>query len=481
VTETQGSSAGATVVVVGSGAAGLSAALAAAEVAGGAMPACRVVLIERAEKGVHGGNTRWSPSYMRMAAPDRVAPGFEADVRAASGGRTDEAYVRRLAADAPAAIAWLERYGVTFHKPVYYLSEGPPRIQPVGGGIAILERLQEAALRAGVAIRYGVAAERLVVGGDGAIAGIEVRSGAGGRERIAARAVVLACGGFAGNREMLAQHLGEGAASLKPIAPGTAFNTGDGIRMALEAGAQAGGDWSGMHAEPVDPRSRGPAPVVLVYPYGIVVDRSGRRFFDEGGGLVHETWERLARAIHFETPGRMAYAILDAKLHDIAGWERAVRSEVPPWQAASIAQLAELLDVPAGALQETIAGYNAAATGDPGRFDAARADGLESAPGLSMPKSNWCRALDRPPYLAWPLVGAIAYTFGGVATNAEAEVLGAGGPIRGLYAAGEITGHFHGTAPNAVAMLRALVFGRAAGSGAVAGLAGPGTAAGMAP
>ena len=76
-------------------------------------------------------------------------------------------------------------------------------------------------------------------------------------------------------------------------------------------------------------------------------------------------------------------------------------------------------------------------------------------------------ALDRPPYLAWPLVGAIAYTFGGVATNADAEVLGEAGPIRGLYAAGEITGHFHGTAPNAVAMLRALVFGRIAGGNAI--------------
>jgi len=473
---THGSFAGATVVVVGSGAAGLSAALAAAEAAGVRRTSCRVVLIERAEKGAHGGNTRWSPSYMRMAAPDRIAPGFEADVRAASGGRTEEAYVRRLAADAPATIAWLERHGVAFHRPVYYLSEGPPRIQPVGGGIAILERLEEAALLAGVAIRYGVAAVRLVVGCDGAIAGIEVRSGAGRREIIAARAVVLACGGFAGNAEMLAQHLGEGAASLKLISPGTAFNTGDGIRMALAAGAQGGGDWSGMHAEPVDPRSRGPAPVVLVYPYGIVVDRAGRRFFDEGAGLVHETWERLARTIHFATPGRIAYAILDARLHGIAGWERAVRSEVPPCRAASIAELAELLGIPAGALQETIASYNAAATGNPARFDAARADGLAAAAGLSPPKSSWCRALDEPPYLAWPLVAAIAYTFGGIATNAEAEVLGVGGPIRGLYAAGEITGHFHGTAPNAVAMLRALVFGRAAGSRAVAVLAGSGTA-----
>jgi tricarballylate dehydrogenase len=457
----------ATIAVVGSGAAGLSAALAAAEASSTRMPACRVVLVERAEKGQHGGNTRWSPSYMRMAAPDRVAPGFEEDVQAASAGRGDDAYIRRLAADAPAMIAWLTRHGIAFHQPVYYLSAGPPRIQPVGGGSAILTKLEQAAQRAGVVIRYKVAAEGLVVGPDGAVAGITVRSSEAGPETIAARAVVLASGGFAGNCEMLARYLGDGAESLRLISPGTAFNTGDGIRMALAAGARSDGDWNGMHAEPVDPRSRGPAPVVLVYPYGIVVDRTGRRFFDEGGGLVHETWETFARTIHFATPGRIAYGILDAKLYEIAGYERAIRSEVAPYRAGSIAELAALAGIPAHPLQETIAAYNAAATGDPALFDATRTDGLAAAPGLAPAKSNWCRALDRAPYLAYPLVGAIAYTFGGVATNAAAEVLGSSGPIPGLFAAGEITGHFHGRAPNAVAMLRALVFGRVAGSRAV--------------
>jgi tricarballylate dehydrogenase len=267
---------------------------------------------------------------------------------------------------------------------------------------------------------------------------------------------------------MLARHLGPGAGSLKLISPGTSFNTGDGIRMALAAGARADGDWAGMHAEPIDPRSRGSAPVVLVYPYGIVIDRTARRFFDEGGGLVHETWESFARAIHFATPGRIAYAILDAGLYEIAGYQRAIRSEVPPYQAASIAKLAALIDVPAAAMQQTVARYNAAAIGDATRFDATRTDGLAAAADLSPPKSNWARPLNRPPYLAYPLIGAIAYTFGGIATNADAQVLGEGGqPIPGLYAAGEMTGHFFGTAPNALAMLRALVFGRTAGARAV--------------
>jgi len=456
-----------TIIVVGSGAAGLAAALAAAETARGQTPACRIMLIDRAPQGQHGGNTRWSPSYMRMAAPDRVAPSFEEELCEVSGGRADRDYVRRLAREAPATIAWLMGHGIAFDTPVYYLSAGQPRIQPVGGGIAVLRELERAALEAGVAISYERTAQRLAVGRDGAIEGLEVRHADGTRELVGAGAVVLAAGGFAGNPEMLARHLGPGAETLRLISPGTRFNAGDGIEMALAVGARPAGDWSGMHAEPIDARSKGSAPVVLVYPYGMVVDRTGRRFFDEGAGLVHETWERFARAIHFATPGGIAYAILDAKLFDIAGYERAVRSEVPPHTAGSIAGLASLIGVPADALQRTVADYNTAATGDPAGFDATRADGLAAA-GLSPPKSNWCRALDRPPFLAYPLVGAIAYTFGGVATNAAAEVLGRGGPIPGLFAAGEITGHFHGTAPNAVAMLRALVFGRIAGGGAVA-------------
>jgi tricarballylate dehydrogenase len=460
--------AGATIVVVGSGAAGLSAALAAAEAARSGTGRCRIVLIDRAPNGQHGGNTRWSPSYMRMAAPDRVAPDFEASVQAASSGRADPAYFRRLSEEAPAAIDWLAHHGVTFHQPVYYLSAGSARIQPVGGGNAILAALEGAARAAGVDIRYEVRAERLLCGSDGGVVGVEVRLGNGALELIGACAVVLACGGFAGNGEMLGQHIGAGAESLQPISPGTRFNTGDGICMALAAGAQPSGDWQGMHVEPVDPRSRSSAAVALVYPYGILVDRDGRRFIDEGRGLVHETWEQVARTIHLATPGRIAYAILDARLHEIPGYGRAIRSEVPPYQAGSIAELASSIGVAPQPLSETIARYNAAAVGDQASFDATRADGLGSAPGLSPAKSNWCRPLDRPPYLAYPLIGAVAYTFGGLATNADAEVLGPTGPIPALFAAGEITGHFHSTAPNAVAVLRALVFGRIAGRGAVA-------------
>jgi tricarballylate dehydrogenase len=143
---------------------------------------------------------------------------------------------------------------------------------------------------------------------------------------------------------------------------------------------------------------------------------------------------------------------------------------MPPMRADTLAELARLIAVEPDNLGATVAAYNAACTGDAARFDATRCDGLKASAALTPPKSNWARAITAPPFLAYPLAGAVAYTFGGLATDADARVLRGGAPIPGLYAAGEITGHFHATAPNAVSVLRALVFGRIAGRKAAADL-----------
>ena len=453
------------VIVVGQGAAGLAAALSAGEDARGREHAIRITLIDKAPEADAGGNTRWSPSNMRMAAPDRVEPSFVQDMLAATQGKGDARYFETLATHAPETVAWMISHGVAFIQPPYYLAKGPPRIQPVGGGAGLVGTFARAARMAGVEIRYGCGAEELVVDG-GRIVGVVVSSG-NQRETLPADAVVLASGGFQGNGEMMLRHFGPGADTMRLISPGTRFDTGDGIRMALKLGADRAGDWNGMHAEPLDARDPKSAPVVLVYPYGIVVDRSGRRFFDEGGGLVHETWEWFARDIHFKTAGAIAFAILDSRMLQIPDYQRAIRSEVPPVRADDLALLARQIGVDAVTLTTTVADYNAACTGDPERFDATVCDGLAAAKNLAPPKSNWARALSAPPFLAYPLVGAIAYTFGGLATDDRARVLRQGSPISGLYAAGEITGHFHATAPNSVAVLRAFVFGRIAGQEAV--------------
>src|SRR5260221_5076165 len=418
------------IVVIGQGAAGLRNAFADAEEKHRVVHPIRIPLIDKAVEADAGGNTRWSPSNMRMAAPDRVEQSFVQDMLAATQFRGDETYFRRLAENAPETVAWIASHGISFIQPPYYLAKGPPRIQPVGGGAALVRALTRAAREAGVTILYQRTAEELLVD-NGQVTGVVVSAGTV-RKPIHADAIVLACGGFQGDKGMMLQHFGRGAETMRLISPGTLLDTGDGIRMALAIGADRAGDWNGMHAEPVDARDPKSAPVVLVYPYGIVVDRSGQRFFDEGGGLVHETWEWFARDIHFNRTGAIAYAILDRRLLQIRDYRRAIRSDVPPVQGEGIEELAQLIGIDAAMLAKTIADYNAACFGDPSGFDAARLDGLAAASSLKPPKSNWPRAISEPPFLAYPLVGAVAYTFGGLATDGRARGLPARGPIPGL-------------------------------------------------
>ena len=120
----------------------------------------RITLVEKAAEDEAGGNTRWSPSNMRMAAPDRVEPSFVHDMLAATQFQGDETYFARLAAEAPATIKWLASFGIEFIQPPYYLAKGPPRIQPVGGGPVLIKALTRAARQAGVDFLYGCAARR---------------------------------------------------------------------------------------------------------------------------------------------------------------------------------------------------------------------------------------------------------------------------------------------------------------------------------
>src|SRR5664279_3739020 len=150
-------------VIVGHGAAGLAAAVSAAEHARSRSLPIEITLLEKSREHEAGGNTRWSPSNMRLDAPDRISPVFEDDMQEASGGLADPDYFRTLAVNAPQTIGWLQNHGVEFITPLYYLSAGPARIQPVGGGCAIVEKLVYAAKQAGVKFLYDSPVSRLIM------------------------------------------------------------------------------------------------------------------------------------------------------------------------------------------------------------------------------------------------------------------------------------------------------------------------------
>jgi tricarballylate dehydrogenase len=472
------------VLVTGCGVAGLSAAVAAAE------RGARVAVLERAPREERGGQSRYTEAYLRMKSEAEVTDDFETHLAENSSGYVDPdliaesarppgaraAYaaalsiaepglIAALADGAGPTIAWLKGFGVRFDfLPTQFLTTSQPRLLPVGGGIALVEALAARAEGLGVRFLYGTTAERLDLDEDRRVVGLFARGRGEGSLRLAGR-VVLACGGFEGNPEMLARYIGPRAAFLRPICKGANFNRGDGIRMALDIGAATAGDFGSYHAEPIDPRSGVSEPSVFIFPYGILVNKDGRRFTDEAPGTVDAHYESVTRRI-FEQRDGLAYAVLDARHMRVPNYRLGIRTDKPPIAAQGLPELAARLEIPAEALAATVRAYNAACV--PGEWRPLELDHLATR-GLDPPKSNWALPLDEPPFHAYPIISANVFTFGGLKVDPDGRVLdGDGEPIEGLYAAGEIIGTYYRTYTGATSVLKGLVFGRLAGSHAAA-------------
>ena len=274
--------------------------------------------------------------------------------------------------------------------------------------------------------------------------------------------MVLACGGFQANVQMRVAHLGRFADSL--ILRGSRHNTGEGIRMALDIGAQPAGQWGDYHSAVIDARS----PVVecgvtALYNFqmGIMVDGQGRRFLDEGEDFRDHTYVKFGKAITEQAGGR-AYCIFDQQMFQREEFARAWRPVGPAIEAKSIGELASELSIPRGQLEETVHAYNQAVR--PGVLDLDRLDG-KGTQGLTPPKSNWAMPLTEQPFVAIPVTGGITFTFGGLKVDTAARVIDvAGRSIKGLYAAGEPMGEiFYHNYPGASSVIRGAVFGRIAG------------------
>lgn len=443
-------------VVVGSGAGGLATALQFLQSA----PSGRVVVLERTSKKERGGNTAWTGAFFRLEEDGTPAPDFTTRMSELSKGKTDAAIISRLAELAQPTMQWLNHNGVATKSDItYFLTSKGPRLMPAGGGASIVETLSARIEELGGTIEYGVTAQDLIQDDDGSVYGVEAVDSSNHPRRFLARTVVLASGGFEGSAALLDRYLGERGHELSPIAPGGRSNQGEGLEMGIRAGADTDGQFERFHGEPVDARTRCAEALVMVYPYGILVDHHGKRFVDEGADTPDNTFESVAYRI-WRDADQFAYVIADQKLmrHNIA---RAVLTDRDPETAETIEALAGRLDLDPETLADTVATYNAAATAGP--LDVTTLDGVATQ-GLEPPKSNWARPLDEPPYVAWPVTCAITFTFGGLKTDQEAQVVNrAGEPIPGLYAVGEIAGIYHHKYPGATSVLRALAFGRLAG------------------
>jgi tricarballylate dehydrogenase len=252
---------------------------------------------------------------------------------------------------------------------------------------------------------------------------------------------------------------------------GTPYNTGEGLQLALDAGAQPYGHWSGCHAIQWDAAAPPYGDLELTnllskqsYPQAIVVNREGRRFLDEGADFRNYTYAKYGAEI-LKQPGALAYQLFDAKTTPLLRQDEYTAPGVSRHEASTIRDLAAAIGVDPDALARTVEEFNAAIT--PDAFNPAIKDGKHTI-GLTPPKSNWALPLDTSPYLAFAVTCGITFTFGGVRIDAAARVLDrAGRPIPGLHAAGELVGGlFYHNYPGGSGLTSGMVFGRRAGAAA---------------
>ena len=376
-------------VVIGMGAAGLAASVSHVDAAAAAGRAARVAVVERALEAERGGATRYTSAWFRVTEDRRLDPNFVDLMESVSGGLTDLDYCCTLEREVSATIDFLDEHEVEvtyFKQPFPNRNTGGGLGMPVGGGIAIVEGLGGILERTdGVELLYETEAVRLSVSEEGRIDGVVVRGRDGLLRTLGAGAVVIASGGFEGGG-MLTQYLGERACDLPVIAPGPANNRGEGIRMAMEVGADTAGQFDMFHAEPVDPRASKPDPVFYPYVYGIVVNGRAERFFDEGRNSFDSTFEALGYEI-WRDPGQTAFFIGDQTTLGIEPIEAVIFTDVPPVTAARMRRARGAARTRCvGARAHRFQEYNAAVGPEP--FDPYVFDG-KSTRGLATPKSNW--------------------------------------------------------------------------------------------
>ena len=450
------------VVVAGGGNAALCAAITAAR------KGARVLVVEGAPEFYRGGNTRHTRN-LRCAhdgsAPTMTGPygedEFLDDLMRVTGGETDKALAALTIARSSELLGWMDGAGVRFQPPLGgTLSLGKTNAFFLGGGRGALNALYRQAQALGVAVVYDTPVTAVTVE-NGFFMSATVRHE--GRERsVRGRALVAACGGFEANIEWLKQYWGAAADNF--LIRGTPYNKGAVLKMLLDAGVAAVGDPTQCHAVAIDARAPkfdgGIATRLDSVIFGIVVNRDAQRFYDEGEDTWpkrYAIWGRLVA----QQPGQIAYSIVD---------EKSIRlfmpSIFPAVSAPTIAELAAKLTLDPAALDQTVRDFNAAVR--PGTFDASVLDDCRTQ-GLAIPKSHWARALDTPPYYAYPLRPGITFTYLGLRVNEEARMLMQdGAPAGNMYAAGEImAGNVLGNGYLAgIGMTIGAVFGRLAGEGA---------------
>ncbi len=447
------------VLVLGGGNAALCAAITAREAG------ASVLLLEGAPVAFRGGNSRHTRN-MRTMHEGPLAPLTDAypeeeywqDLLKVTGGLTDERLARLAIRSTERHVPWMLSHGVRFQPPLggtLHLSRTNAFF--LGGGKALVNAYYRSAAALGVDIAYETRVVDLALR-DGRIDSVTVECG-GERREVRAKAVVVACGGFESNLAWLREAWGPPADNF--IVRGTPYNMGEVLKLLLAKGARQVSDPTQGHCVAIDARSPrydgGIVTRVDAVSLGIVVNRDGRRFYDEGEDFWpkrYAIWGRLVAG----QPDQIGYSIIDVK-----SMGKFMPPVFPPEKAHTIRELAGKLGLEPAALERTVAEFNAAVR--PGTFDHTVQDDCRTE-GLTPAKTHWARPIDTPPYFAYPLRPGITFTYLGVAVDGRARmILADDRPAANVWAAGEImAGNILGKGYLAgIGMAIGTTFGRIAG------------------
>lgn len=477
------------VVVVGAGNAAMSAAISARE------KGANVIVLEKAPEAEKGGNTTYTHGSIRFAyngiedlkeimpdlTPEEIEMSdfgtyteeeFYDDMCRITEYRTDPELASLLTSQSFETMKWLKDHKVRF-VPIYgrqafkvdgkFKFWGGMILESVGGGPGLVEALHEEAKQLGVRVLFNARATELIHDDDGVDGLIFKHNGV--TAEVHAKSVILASGGFHANQEMRTRYLGPKWDLAH--ARGSRFNTGEGIKMALDIGAMPYGNWSGAHSVGGDrylpDHTEGFQR--LSYPFGIMVNAEGKRFLDEGADFRNYTYAKYGKII-LDQPGQFAWQVFDQKVSRLLRDEYKVKN-VTKVKASTLEELAGKLDGvdPEGFLTE-IKRYNDAVRQDI-PFNPNIKDG-RCTEGLDVKKTNWANTIDSGPFEAYGVTCGITFTFGGLKINTRSEVQDImSQSIPGLYAAGELVGGlFYFNYPGGAGLMAGSVFGKIAGKNA---------------
>ena len=383
------------------------------------------------------------------------------DLLRVTGGDTDEQLARLTIRSSGEVRAWMAAQGALFQPALSgTLQLSRTNAFFLGGGKALMNAYYRTAERLGVRIVYEADVRKLEMSNGRFVAASYTQNGA--TNRVEARVLVAAAGGFESNLRWLREAWGPAADNF--LVRGTPYNMGWVLRELIDGGAQMIGDPTQCHAIAIDARSPkfdgGIVTRLDSITLGIVVNKHAQRFYDEGEDLWPKRYAIWGRLIA-QQPDQIAYSIVDAKAQG-----KFMPSVFPPIVADSIPELAAKLNLDPDALAQSVHDYNAAVR--PGTFDHKILDDCTTS-GITPPKSHWARRLETPPFWGYPLRPGITFTYLGVKVNEHAQVLMQDDkPSPNIFAAGEIMagnilrqGYLGG-----IGISIGTTFGRIAGEGA---------------